>query len=58
MLGAGGLLSPGKVIRRNELWLGAPARLVRTMSPEERAGWDRTAPHYAELAKEHRASLT
>jgi len=57
MLGAGGLLAPGKVIGRNELWLGSPARLVRTMSSEERAGWDRTAPHYAELAKEHRASL-
>jgi carbonic anhydrase/acetyltransferase-like protein (isoleucine patch superfamily) len=56
MLGAGGLLAPGKVIGRNELWLGSPARLVRTMSAEERAGWDRTAPHYVALAKEHRAS--
>ena len=57
MLGAGGLLAPGKVIGPNELWLGSPARLVRVMSAEERAGWDRTAPHYVELAKEHRASL-
>jgi carbonic anhydrase/acetyltransferase-like protein (isoleucine patch superfamily) len=56
MLGAGGLLAPGKVIRRNELWLGSPARLVRTMSAEERAGWDQTAPHYVALAKEHRVS--
>ena len=57
MLGAGGLLPPGKRIGRNELWLGSPARLIRTMSAEERAGWDRTAPHYAALSKEHRASL-
>ena len=27
MLGAGGLLTPGKVIGRNELWVGAPAKL-------------------------------
>ena len=57
MLGAGGLLAPGKVIGPNELWLGSPARLVRVMSAEERAGWDRTAPHYVELARGHRASL-
>ncbi|MBO1079043.1 gamma carbonic anhydrase family protein [Roseomonas haemaphysalidis] len=57
MLGAGGLLAPGKRIGPNELWLGAPARLVRVMSAEERAGWDRNAVHYAELAKRHAASL-
>jgi len=58
MLGAGGLLAPGKRIGPNELWLGAPARLVRVMSAEERAGWDRTAAHYVELARRHRASLS
>ncbi|WP_426958081.1 gamma carbonic anhydrase family protein [Muricoccus radiodurans] len=57
MLGAGGLLPPGKKIGPNELWLGSPAKLVRVMSAEERAGWDRTAHHYAELAQRHRASL-
>jgi carbonic anhydrase/acetyltransferase-like protein (isoleucine patch superfamily) len=57
MLGAGGLLAPGKRIGPNELWLGSPARLVRVMSAEERADWDKTAAHYVALAKEHRASL-
>ncbi|WP_424135160.1 gamma carbonic anhydrase family protein [Roseomonas chloroacetimidivorans] len=57
MIGAGGLLPPGKRIGPNELWLGSPARFVRVMSAEERAGWDKTAAHYAELAREHRASL-
>lgn len=57
MLGAGGLLAPGKRIGRNELWLGSPARLVRVMSAEERAGWDRNAVHYAALGKRHAASL-
>jgi len=57
MIGAGGLLPPGKVIGPGELWLGSPARFVRVMSAEERAGWDRTTAHYVELAREHRASL-
>ncbi|MCR0982138.1 gamma carbonic anhydrase family protein [Roseomonas populi] len=57
MLGAGGLLAPGKVIGPNELWLGSPARLARVMTAEERAHWDKTAPHYVALSKEHRASL-
>jgi len=58
MLGAGGLLTPGKVIGSNELWTGAPARLARVMTAEERARFDRTAVHYVELARRHRASLS
>lgn len=57
MLGAGALLPPGKVIGPNELWLGSPARLKRVMTREERAGWDNTAVHYAELAARYRAGL-
>jgi carbonic anhydrase/acetyltransferase-like protein (isoleucine patch superfamily) len=57
MLGAGALLPPGKVIGPNELWLGAPAKLKRVMSAEERAGWDNTAVHYAALAARFRAGL-
>ena len=56
MLGARGLLGPGKRIGAQELWIGAPARLVRRMSDAERAGWDETVPHYVELAKRHRDS--
>ncbi len=57
MLGAGGLLTPGKRIGPNELWMGNPAKLVRVMDAEERARFDRTAEHYVQLAKRHRASL-
>jgi carbonic anhydrase/acetyltransferase-like protein (isoleucine patch superfamily) len=57
MLGACGLLPPGKTIGRNELWAGAPATLRRVMSDEERTGWDQTAIHYAELAQYYRARL-
>ena len=58
MLGACGLLTPGKRIGPNELWTGSPARLVRVMSAEERAGWDQTAVHYVELAQRFRAGLS
>ncbi len=57
MLGAGGLLAPGKVIGRNQLWVGTPARLVRTMSDDERARYDRNALVYRELAERFRAGL-
>ena len=57
MLGAGGLLPPGKRIGPNELWVGNPAKLVRVMDAAERGRFDRTAAHYVELAKRHRASL-
>lgn len=57
MIGAGGLLAPGKVIRRNELWLGSPARLARQRTEEDLAIFARTAPHYVELSGRHRQSL-
>jgi carbonic anhydrase/acetyltransferase-like protein (isoleucine patch superfamily) len=58
MLGAGGLLTPGKVIGRNEMWLGSPAKLVRVMSDEERRKFDRNAVVYRELAARFRAGLS
>ena len=57
MLGANGLLAPGKRIGRNELWMGAPAQLVRKMTEAEAARWQTTAPHYVALAKRYRAGL-
>jgi carbonic anhydrase/acetyltransferase-like protein (isoleucine patch superfamily) len=57
VLGAGGLLTPGKVIGRNELWVGAPAKLVRVMSDEERKRFDRNADVYRQLAARFRAGL-
>jgi carbonic anhydrase/acetyltransferase-like protein (isoleucine patch superfamily) len=58
MLGAGGLLTPGKVIGCNELWVGAPARLLRVMSDEERKKFDRNAVVYRDLARRFRAGLS
>ncbi|HSU05867.1 MAG TPA: gamma carbonic anhydrase family protein [Acetobacteraceae bacterium] len=57
MLGAAGLLTPGKVIGRYELWTGAPARLKRVMTEEERRGFDRNAAEYRMLAARYRAGF-
>jgi len=57
MLGAGGLLTPGKVIGRNELWVGAPAKLRRVMDEDERKEFDRNAEVYRALARRFRAGL-
>jgi carbonic anhydrase/acetyltransferase-like protein (isoleucine patch superfamily) len=53
ILGANGLLTPGKKIGRNELWTGAPAKLARVLTDEERSKFDMNAIHYAELAQEY-----
>ena len=57
MLGAGGLLPVGKRIRRRELWMGAPAKLVRVMDAEEWATFAEIAEHYVALAARFRAGL-
>lgn len=57
MLGARGLLGLGKRIGKQELWAGSPARLVRVMSDEERARWDRIAPHYLDLSAQYMKTL-
>ncbi|HQT64419.1 MAG: gamma carbonic anhydrase family protein [Acidocella sp. 20-57-95] len=57
LIGARGLLGPGKRIGKQELWAGTPARLVRIMTDEERARWDETAPHYVGLANQYRNGL-
>ncbi|WP_424812164.1 gamma carbonic anhydrase family protein [Roseococcus sp. YIM B11640] len=57
VLAAGSVLPPGKRVPSLELWMGNPAKLVRVLTPEQRAGFDTTAPHYVELSGRHRASL-
>ena len=57
VLGAGALLTPGKVIGRNELWVGVPARFKRIMPPEERAGFDHNFRAYVRNAARFRAGL-
>jgi carbonic anhydrase/acetyltransferase-like protein (isoleucine patch superfamily) len=53
MLAAGALLTPGKRIGRNELWVGSPAKLWRVMDAEERAEFDLNSVEYVELAQRY-----
>jgi carbonic anhydrase/acetyltransferase-like protein (isoleucine patch superfamily) len=57
VIAAGSVLPPGKRIGTMELWMGNPAKLVRVLTEEQRAGFDRTAKNYVQLAGRHRVSL-
>jgi carbonic anhydrase/acetyltransferase-like protein (isoleucine patch superfamily) len=54
MVAAGALLTPGKRVRRGELWAGAPAKLVRTLTSSDRAAIAKLAPRYVGLAADYR----
>ena len=49
MIGAGAVVTPGKVVGEGELWLGNPARRVRMLSAEEIERLYYSARHYVKL---------
>lgn len=49
LLGAGSLVPEGKVLESGHLYLGRPAKAVRTLSPEEVAYFNYSAEHYIRL---------
>jgi len=49
MIGAGALVTPGKIVGEGELWLGNPARRARTLSVEEIDRLYYSAQHYVRL---------
>lgn len=53
LLGAGSLVSPGKVLAGGYLWLGSPVRKVRPLSEEERQWIAHSAQHYVDLKDQH-----
>jgi carbonic anhydrase/acetyltransferase-like protein (isoleucine patch superfamily) len=55
MVGAGSLVPPGMVVPTGKLVLGAPAKVKRDLTPEERAFFVKTAAHYAGYAARYRA---
>jgi carbonic anhydrase/acetyltransferase-like protein (isoleucine patch superfamily) len=55
MVGAGALVTPGTVIPPGTLALGAPARVRRPLTDEEKTGLRESAAHYVELAARYRA---
>jgi carbonic anhydrase/acetyltransferase-like protein (isoleucine patch superfamily) len=57
LLAAGSVLTPGKRIGPNEMWAGAPAKLVRVLSPEEQQKFAATGPAYVQNARRFRLGL-
>ena len=54
MIGAGSLVSPGKVLEGGYLYVGVPARQIRKLTDEELAYLDYAADFYAQLKTRHR----
>lgn len=58
VVGAGALVTEGKTFPPGSLIVGAPARAVKTLTDEQRAGLRMSAAVYVEKAKRYRAGLT
>ncbi len=56
LIGAGSLVAEGKVLEANSLYVGVPARKVRTLSESDRDGIRRNALGYQERARRYQAS--
>ena len=57
MLGAGALLTPRKAIAPGELWVGSPARKMKSLEPTAMDGFRHSAAHYVRLAQAHKNEL-
>lgn len=55
MVAAGALVTPGKRVKSGELWGGSPARHLRDLTDQEKAGLQSGAQSYAGLAQTYRA---
>jgi carbonic anhydrase/acetyltransferase-like protein (isoleucine patch superfamily) len=47
------VLTPGKVVGSGELWAGNPAKLLRPLTEQERAGMATSADRYVVLAERY-----
>ncbi|NYT82729.1 gamma carbonic anhydrase family protein [Alcaligenaceae bacterium] len=57
LVGAGAVVTEGKVFPERSLILGAPAKLVRTLSDEDIAGMRRNTQTYIERASRYKKEL-
>ena len=57
LVGAGSVVTEGKEFPDHSLILGAPAKVVREVSPEQVERLRMTAQHYVEKARLHRTQL-
>lgn len=57
LVGAGALITEGKTFEAGSLIVGAPARVVRLLSDQEKAAIRVSAAHYAEKATRYASAL-
>jgi carbonic anhydrase/acetyltransferase-like protein (isoleucine patch superfamily) len=57
-VGAGAVIAPGKTVRSGELWLGNPAKCVRTLSEKDIEQLYYSAAHYVRLKDIYLAEIT
>lgn len=53
MVGAGSLVTPGKRVPAQALWMGSPARMVRNLTPKALAEMAATVTNYVRLAQHY-----
>jgi carbonic anhydrase/acetyltransferase-like protein (isoleucine patch superfamily) len=56
IIGAGSLVTPGKVLESGQLYVGRPARALRPLTDRELGFFAYTAQKYVDLAAEYRES--
>ncbi|SDC41203.1 Carbonic anhydrase or acetyltransferase, isoleucine patch superfamily [Paenibacillus sp. UNCCL117] len=54
LIGAGSLITENRSVPSNSLWLGSPAKQVRTLTDADLARMKRTTESYCEKAEEYR----
>ena len=57
LIGANALVTEGKQIPDGSVWMGSPAKQVRTLSDNERAVLEASAAHYVQNARRYREQL-
>jgi carbonic anhydrase/acetyltransferase-like protein (isoleucine patch superfamily) len=57
LVGAGALITEGKEFPDGSMILGSPAKVVRMLTPEQIAGIERSAVHYANNAQRFKREL-
>lgn len=57
IIGAGSLVTPGKILTSGYLWLGTPARRLRPLTDEEREFLTYSAHYYTQLKNKHHTSM-
>ena len=56
-VGAGSLVSPGKIIRKRELWVGSPAKFVRNITDSELDFMRDNIESYVDLSREYKRRI-